>query len=623
MNALEEFHLFLDQSGWDVKQESDINSRLKEVSKKLLDERLSDLFRLAEIEREAFHFSKSPERRLSFRFSGIQTMEDGSEIPIEWPDISTFNTEDFEHLYNRFNSSKNLYAKTEYGLVLFYSKYRQDNEFVADLLATLCELLKKYIHKATTSCNKDHYIIHARNALANALHIANNRKEIPKIKATYRYLIELAFKVHQDWAISDDGILRVMIDFTDFAVRYFKDFKQYVEVDKFIDKNWDVANALSPTNVWGAIYVTDVSVKLCRKLGKNINKLLYFKAERYEKLSQDRKGDLAAVSFVEKAMDIYRKLKDLENLGRLQQRYQQLRTEFHLGEVVQEMPLDETQRIAELIKKEVEEKNEKEIVQALMMTPMIRPLVDIRSWSEESFKEDMLQNLLPIEIQDDLGNTVARYSTSLERAKFSLLMTYGLHMQIAVQVISQFFLEAFTVGKISAKSITSVLDQTWIGQKVSRRKNGREVDFSYMKLIEPGINSFFDELSKWSDAAEYRPSFVCSTDSLVLKAEYLLRELCRFLGIETFKVNPKQEGIIMEKTLENLLDDLDGKISADDHFFIKFILAEKAGYNLRNRIAHGLLDSTDYQFDYPLLSIVVILKISNCQFSNSNHVYER
>ena len=71
----------------------------------------------------------------------------------------------------------------------------------------------------------------------------------------------------------------------------------------------------------------------------------------------------------------------------------------------------------------------------------------------------------------------------------------------------------------------------------------------------------------------------------------------------------------MEKTLDNLLDDLQGKISDNDHFFIKFILTEKAGYNLRNRIAHGLMDNVDYGLEYPIFSLIVILKLSNYQFT--------
>ena len=98
MNALEQFYIELDQSDWDVKQESDINQALQKVSELLSTSKLFDLQRLAEIDRQAFHFNKSPEKRLSFRAAGTRKMEDGSEIPFEWPDIREFKKEDFDYL---------------------------------------------------------------------------------------------------------------------------------------------------------------------------------------------------------------------------------------------------------------------------------------------------------------------------------------------------------------------------------------------------------------------------------------------------------------------------------------------------------------------------------------------
>lgn len=614
MNALEQFYNELDQSGWDVKQEIDINNALIKVREILAESEQTDLQYLSEIDRQAFNFSKSPEKRLSFRAAGTKKMEDGSEIPFEWPDIREFKKEDFAYLYNRFKATKNIYAKTEYGLVLFYSKSEQNNDFVVELLTSLFELLKTYIEKAKPNNDKDHYIIYSRTVLANALHIASNRRDVVAVETIFKALIKYTFDVHQSWDVTNRSTLRIIIDFTDFAIQYFKDFKQTVEVNKFIDKNWEAANTITNTYVWGAIYITDISLKLSRKLGNDVKTLLKFKAEQYEKLSAERKGDLVSVSFVEKAMSIYKSLKDENNLNRLQQEYQNLRTEFRLGEIRQEMPQDETQQIMELIKKEVEEKSEEEIIKTLLLTPMIRPLDEIKKWSEDSFKETIFQNLLPVRIQDKFGNTVAQYITDEERTKFSLLRTYEFHMQIASQTIIQYFLEAFKADKISANGIISLLNQTWMGEDVSRRSNGRDINFSYIKLIESGIHSFFNELLKWKVDPSYFPNFVSATDSLVLKAEYFLREFCHFLGAPTFKA--KDTNIVMERTLDDILEDKKVKaaLTQDDHFFIKFILTEKAGYNLRNKIAHGLMDNVEYGLMYPIFSLIIILKLSNYQF---------
>ena len=112
---------------------------------------------------------------------------------------------------------------------------------------------------------------------------------------------------------------------------------------------------------------------------------------------------------------------------------------------------------------------------------------------------------------------------------------------------------------------------------------------------------------------------MCATDSLVLKAEYFLRKFCEFLNIPTFKPKDKGVDIKMERTLDDILSDNEIKnaLTPDDYFFIKFILIEKAGQNLRNRIAHGLMDNVEYGLEYPILAIIIILKLSNYQFTNN------
>src|SRR5208283_3413286 len=99
-----------------------------------------------------------------------------------------------------------------------------------------------------------------------------------------------------------------------------------------------------------------------------------------------------------------------QNLHRLQIIYQKLRTELNLGEIKAELPETETQRILQTIINSIKESSEDEIVKTLMLTPMIRPLVDIEKWSEDSFKENLLQNMLPINIHDKFGNTIANYN---------------------------------------------------------------------------------------------------------------------------------------------------------------------------------------------------------------------
>jgi hypothetical protein len=59
-----------------------------------------------------------------------------------------------------------------------------------------------------------------------------------------------------------------------------------------------------------------------------------------------------------------------------------------------------------------------------------------------------------------------------------------------------------------------------------------------------------------------------------------------------------------------LLADLKGKLEEEDRFFIKFFLSEKADYNLRNRVAHGLM----YGVENVFLVLTMILKLASYEF---------
>jgi hypothetical protein len=47
---------------------------------------------------------------------------------------------------------------------------------------------------------------------------------------------------------------------------------------------------------------------------------------------------------------------------------------------------------------------------------------------------------------------------------------------------------------------------------------------------------------------------------------------------------------------------------------IKFVLSEKAGLNLRNKVAHGLMDFNEYNFDLVVILFSLIMKLSKYTF---------
>jgi hypothetical protein len=615
MNALEQFHEELDKSNWDINDESLINDKLIEVEKTLASADDKDDYRKANIERQVFNFSKTPDGKLSYRVAGTQTLEDGKTIPFEWPDIRAFEENDFQYVLERFKVCSNLYAKAEYGLVLYYANHKKDNEFVLEILNTLLKLSKSYYEKAVLGGENNMYSWNLHQLLYNALYIASLRKNSDKIEEINQQLTILAYNTHIEWKIEKGATL----DFTDLAIEYFKSFDKYTNLSDMLAKNWKVAQFLSKDDHWGAIFVADISIKLCKKLKADSEQWLKLKALQYEQLAFNaiEQKNISAISFIEKGLTIYKELKDLNNIKRLENLYQQYRGTFELGQYKTEMPQNETQRILEEIRKTINSGDENTIISILLDTPMIRSTDEIRTWSEDISSQSSLTNILPVNIEDKFGNTIAKYISTEEIKEFQFLDTYGNHLQIASQILLQFVIEALKADKFKFSAIIKYLEQTWLNNSEVRIVNGQRVTINYLETLKPGLFSFYTELEKWHQEVGYNPNFILSTDSLVLKVEYLLREICYKLNIATFKAKPNNPEIIMEKTLDELLNNLKDKLEEGDRFFIKFILTEKVGENLRNRVAHGLLDNIDYSIMYPIYTLICILKLSNYGFIKS------
>jgi len=60
--------------------------------------------------------------------------------------------------------------------------------------------------------------------------------------------------------------------------------------------------------------------------------------------------------------------------------------------------------------------------------------------------------------------------------------------------------------------------------------------------------------------------------------------------------------LLHEEKMKQIFDE-------DELFFFKFVLVEKAGYNLRHRIAHSLMLFSEYQINYMHLLFLILLKL--------------
>lgn len=625
MNPLEELHRKIDECTWDVKQEDQFNKAFQEVNGILTEANDNDLLKKAEAERQTFAFTKTPEKGLSFKLAGTKKLEDGSEIPFEWPDIKEWKSADFNHIRSRFDNCQNLYAQSEYGLLLFYSGNLKNNKEVAQLLLLLFDLANSYYKKALPENDKENYILYFRLVLANAFYIANNRKNVSEIQRVYEQLIHFTTEVHNNWDVTHKGTLRSIIDLTEFAIEYKVEFEKFVDLSRYLDQNFNAANQLAKTYGWGSIYVCDISQRLADAISNSKYDWQTFKAEQFEAMVQKNieQGNLAAVSFVESALSIYKNIKNDKKIAELSKRYEEVRRTFRLGEIKQEFPKEEKDRITGIIKNEISQKSSRQLIEVLCHSPMYSTIESVKKSSDELYEQNNFSKLFPTSIIDKYGNTIDAFVDEDEKRKFNFWQSYEFQFQIGTQTLIQLFIEGFKANKFSYDVLIEFLSQTWIGETYNELYNGFPYKITPLDVIQPGLKSFFEELEKWNTNNSYQTNFVCSTDSLVTKTEYVLRFFCKLAGIPTFTDKPKQNGykIKMEKNIDELLRSLQHSeenptgFLEDHRIFIQFVLAQKAGNNLRHRVAHGLMDAHEYGLSNPLLVVLIILKLATYTFN--------
>jgi Domain of unknown function (DUF4209) len=636
MNALEKYLKKIDESSYDCKDVHIVNKELQQVCTQLYDEGKPDIVAIADLDRQVFSVQKSFDKKpdnekgvingLSWQISGTQTLEDGSQIPLYWPDVTKYNQQDFEYFEKRYNECENLFAKTEYGLMVYFGEKTvtsRQNDFKRQLCNELFQLSKEYHGKADKGGEKNHYVLHFFHSLRMAFGIAEKSKLEPELTNLVQYI----FKIHQEWDITKDGTLRILLDLSGVFSDYFGLSNKLIDFQKILDKNIEGAKELEKTYVWGAMYAVDRNIAIEQKRNKPVSDLLNYKAKLYEKLATDAesKSNLACVSFAENALRIYQQLKLSEEISRIEKYYAELRGKFRLSEIRQELPKEHIDSMNERIAHTIADNDENGILYHFITSPWYDTIQNIKDRSIELSKQTVLLSILPTSIMDKFGNTVDVFYTDEEKEKYNFWNSYTFNFQIGTQTMHRFFIEAYKAKKLNYDSVMSFLEGTWFNDIIVRKYHGQTVEVKPIDTLKPGLKRIFEELDKFFADNDYPCDFVTVTDSLTLKIEGLLRYFCEKIGIATFKTRQKgSDKLVMEKLLDDLLADIahepplkpEQKTNFDEEvrILIKYVLAEKAGLNLRNVVAHGLMDIFEYSFEHVVVLFCIIIKLSKYKF---------
>lgn len=577
--------------------------------------------------RKSFDYKDDPSKGtvygLSWMTAGKSTNEAGVEIDTYVPDVRALKQDDFEYYENRYNASSSLFPKIEYGLLVYFGQatpFSKRNDFKSELGLKIFELAKIYWAKSIEGGEHNYSFQHYFRIFTLAFNIFQKAK----LTAELDMLCTEVMNNHANWDIHRRDSLRGMLDLSGLMADNYSLFKNKVNFDDVINKNLSAANELERTYTWGAIYIVDQCIAIRNKQNIDYKDLVHRKAELYEKMANERKEKFVCLTFIENALRFYKIAKDSVKVAEMEAAYMATRSQITLDSEFTEFPAEYINEVTNMINEIVNTSDESGILSDLMDTRWFKTTEQIEAQAEIARRSSIVPLVATTVIKDKFGNTVDRYITEDEIKEMFFWQEYSFSYQMGIQNLHQFIIEAYKAGKLSYNSLMGYFEGTWYNEPVPRTYYGNSLDVKVLDVLRPGLKRCFSELeASMNDLTNYYFDYITVTDTLTLKIESILRLYCERIGIATMKPREKAGvGLVMEKLLDDLLNEIKDTpekptgFREEDRLLLKYVLTLK-GHNLRNRVAHGLMDAWEYNFPHIVILLVILLRLSN-YFNSQN-----
>ncbi len=554
--------------------------------------------------------------KLSSMFSG--TNENG-EI-FEYPSFDRFDDGVYDHLSDRLNTTTNPLLKSRYAHILWESP-RRHVKYGTIAVQSYLELIKVYETKDKEAPTK-HYGLRILSSIESAFVIAcNTKQQLAEVKSEIiRLLKEFNLESSSSFALRMN-LIRLMLK----NKRRFPN-ENFVGV---ADICWQIAESLKASdNVHASIDMLELGNKVELKLGQEARDWRRQIAVNYETLMEEAiaNSNLAAGTFCQYALQEYKRLKDKAKVSEIEKKYVEIKESQKLGKIETEIDLTEHVQACRDIADNIVKNAPPEIIEFLMFNKDILPKYeDMKIASEKHSEEFVVQHIIPMEVFDQNGNVAQHFSEDDEKEYFNILQQYTWDLELnKIYLINSIFFAAIRENKLSANELLTYLNtKSWFGKNLSRASYSSDepITYNWLSLIAPAFHDYFLQLHYFFISQANPPSLVLAIDSLTLKIEGLFRDLCRFVGVTSFfqTTDTKGRTITREKDIHALLHEEKVKelFDADDLLFFKYLLVEKAGYNLRHRVAHSLMLFQEYGINYFHLLILAVLKLGKYDFTKA------
>jgi hypothetical protein len=614
MEKIEEYYKKVDESSLNF---SNLRNEFRMIFKNLLDkESKTDIHgqaNLIVLESEILEINKSIEEGLS-PSQTYSKDEDGLKIEVYYPEYRYYDEYEKNYFLTRYKQTNNLFLKTEYGLYLYLVGYIKRNEEKIELAHYLHKLVTQYLKNAVSN------LIHPALSRWQDAFIILNRAGNP-VKNDFEILVRNMFQFFLDLSVEEDLFLTK----AEFIVNTFSSNAKNVE--SFIDANILLNKLESAMKAIGedsreSIRLGMLIIQFSSKF--NLSTSISYNDELgriYEKIGDDEilNERWSGVHCFSDAIIHYKESKNEEAIKRCERKIDLNKGKFKMGSVAQEVDDEMLERINNHIDNLVRAGDITQVMLFLAGVGVYPRAESLSKQAEILASSNSLLNFVSLLSFDKFGNTVRKYSEPEERKRYHLFSQMNFGCKYGVQIIHHLFGRVVKNDILKIEHLQSFFSWSWLNEEVSWNSGGEIQKVRPVLTVYPGIAEFFNQFYHALKTEGFKPSYVCCIDSMVLKIEYTLRMMCRRLGIPTFKYwYEKNEMISEEKTMSGLLNELEMEnfLTQDDILLIKYLFNEKGGFNIRNRIAHGLMDEDEYRLSTALFAFSVLIRLGFYRFED-------
>jgi hypothetical protein len=324
--------------------------------------------------------------------------------------------------------------------------------------------------------------------------------------------------------------------------------------------------------------------------------------ESEQALKQQPPSYLRASHFMEKAYVAFRDIPDQTAKLRAEQcnktllEYQE-KSQKEL--VSMGVEYDFTQEV-QYAKESIQGKEFQEAIFTLATLVPLEKVIDLRATTEQSLKDDPLASIFPVRMMNAQGKTVATdngANNSEDSIKFKMNQDSSLKYKVYAEIL-----------------IEPARDQITLEHEINIE------DLLFLVKDKPFVPSGREYLFAKGLYAGLIGDFFTSTHLLIPQIENSVRHLLWQKGVITSGLD--DQGIQKEHYLTSTLyrPEIKTIFDEDTLFTLKCLLVEHSGCNLRNRMAHGLID--DHEFQPGVMSYLWWLTLRLCCLPMLNYQEE-